>query len=273
MLLDRAGSGADDLQHRGYRVAMSDPLTAHGLTPFTDDVWLESEPVSILGMKLTATMTVVRLTDGGLLLHSPVPMTEKRLDALATLGRVTHLYAPNTFHHVWMGDWAREFPGACVHAPSALRKKRKDLRIDRAHDVDPPNDLKESFHEVHIDGFALEESVLLHRLSRTLVVADLVHNVGRPTDRWTTFYTKAMGFYDRVAISRMIRWTAFSNIKKASESLARLASHHFESLVVGHGLPLEHDAREAVFGAYEWMKDRGGLLLPGTSAPRRGFCG
>jgi hypothetical protein len=192
---------------------------------------------------------------------------------VASLGRVKHLYAPNTFHHLWVGQWAREFPDACVHGPSALRKKRKDLRIDRAHDVDPPSDLEEAFDEVHIDGFALEETVLVHRPSRMLVLADLVHNVGRPTDRWTRFYTKAMGFYDRVAISRMIRWTAFSNTPRARESLARLASLDFERMVVGHGSPLEHHAREAVVGAYEWMKERRGLLLPGTSAPQRGFCG
>jgi hypothetical protein len=236
-------------------------------------VWLANEPVGIVGMKLTATMTVVRLPGSGLLLHSPVAMTKARLAAVESLGTVTHVYAPNTFHHLWMGDWAREFPGACVHAPSALRKKRPDLRIDRAHDAEPPGELGEVFDEVHIDGFALEESVLVHRPSRTLVVADLVHNVGRPADRWTAFYTKAMGFYDRVAISRMIRWTAFSNMPAARESLERLASHGFERLVVGHGAPLEHDAREAVFGAYEWTRERRRLALPGAPTSRRGFCG
>jgi hypothetical protein len=236
-------------------------------------VWLAHEPVRIVGMKLMATMTVIRLPGSDLLLHSPVAMTPERIRRVASLGTVMHLYAPNTFHHAWMGDWAREFPGACVHGPSALRKKRPDLRIDRAHDVDSLGDLSEIFDEVHIDGFALEESVLVHRPSRTLVVADLVHNVGRPADRWTAFYTKAMGFYDRVAISRMIRWTAFSNTRAARESLERLAGESFDRLVVGHGSPVEHDARDAVFGAYEWLRERRRLLLPGASTSRRGYCG
>jgi hypothetical protein len=252
---------------------MSDRGPRQKLTAFTDEVWLASEPVSILGMKMTATMTVVRLPGERLLLHSPVAMTEKLLESVESLGKVTHLYAPNTFHHVWMGEWASAFPSACVHGPSALRKKRPDLRVDRAHDLDAPNELGEVFDEVHIDGFALEESVLVHRPSRTLVVADLVHNVGRPTDRWTAIYTKAMGFYDRVAISRMIRWTAFSDRGAARESLDRLAHHPFERLVVGHGSPLDQRAHEAVFGAYEWMREARRPLLPAARATRRGFCG
>lgn len=171
-----------------------------------------------------------------------------------------------------MGDWARQFPGACVHAPSALRKKRPELRIDRAHDVEPLGELADFFDEVHVDGFRLEESVLVHRPSRTLVVADLVHNVGRPRARWARFYTKAMGFYDRVALSRMLRWTAFSDTGAARASLERLASSHFERLVVGHGTPLESGAREALLGAYEWMRERH-LRLPSAPAPRRGYCG
>jgi hypothetical protein len=252
---------------------MSDRRSTPELRQFAEDVWLASDPVRIVGMKLTATMTVVRLPGSRLLLHSPVAMTQERRASVESLGTVTHLYAPNTFHHIWMAEWAREFPGACVHGPAALRKKCPELRIDRAHDLDPLSDLSEEFDEVHIDGFALEESVLVHRPSRTLVVADLVHNVGQPTDRWTAFYTKAMGFYDRVAISRMIRWTAFSDTQAARHSLERLASHSFERLVVGHGAPLEHDAREAVFGAYDWMQGRRWLLLPGATPSRRGFCG
>jgi hypothetical protein len=252
---------------------MSTLDVAEEFTQFTDDVWLTNEPVRIVGMKLTATMTVIRLPDSGLLLHSPVAMTKQRRGFVESLGTVTHLYAPNTFHHLWIGDWAREFRDACVHAPAALRKKRPDLRVDRAHDIDSPGALRESFDEVHVDGFALEESLLVHRASSMLVVADLVHNVGRPADKWTTFYSKAMGFYDRVAISRIIRWTAFSNTAATRKSIDRLADCNFERMVMGHGAPVDHDAREVVLAAYEWTRERRRLLLPRTPTSKRGYCG
>jgi hypothetical protein len=247
----------------------SDPV----LTKFGDGVWLASEPVRIVGMKLSATMAVVELPGSQLLLFSPVRMTAARRAAVEALGTVAHLYAPNTFHHVWAGAWAEAFPGARVHGPLALRAKRPDLRIDRAHDQEPPGELAESFDELHIDGFLLEESVLIHRPSRTLLVADLVHNIGRPPGLWTAAYSRAMGFYDRVAISRAIRWTAFTDSAAARRSLDRLASSSFERLVVGHGLPLEQGAREAVVGAYQWLRPNRVPLLPGARAPRSGFCG
>ncbi len=90
--------------------------------------------------------------------------------AWSLLGTVTHLYAPNTFHHLWVGDWARAFPGACVPRTLRARKKRPDLRIDRAHDVEPLGSLGATFDEVHIGGFALEEACsCIARLGRLVV--------------------------------------------------------------------------------------------------------
>ncbi|QRN95428.1 hypothetical protein JRI60_41225 [Archangium violaceum] len=43
--------------------------------------------MSALGMQLTSTMTVIRLGDGSLLLHSPVAMTPERRAAVEALGR------------------------------------------------------------------------------------------------------------------------------------------------------------------------------------------
>ncbi len=193
--------------------------------------------------------------------------------ALDALGTVTHLYAPNTFHHLWMGEWAGAFPRATVHAPAALRAKRPELRVDRAHDREGLGELREDFDEVHVDGFLLEETALVHRASRTLLVADLVHNVGRPNDTWTKLYTKVMGFYDRVALSRAIRWTAFRDPGAARESVARVLALPFDRLLVGHGEPVEHGARDALLDAYRWLRPRGRALLPTGAPPRRGYCG
>ncbi|HTU59729.1 MAG TPA: hypothetical protein VMF89_14860 [Polyangiales bacterium] len=243
------------------------------LTRFKDGVSLASEPVRVLGMRLTSTMTVLELAKSQLLLYSPVPLTEALRTEVEALGSVAHLYAPNTFHHAWIGEWARAFPQAQLHAPSALREKRPDLRIDRAHDREPCSAFDGAIDEVPIAGFLLAESVLVHRESKTLLVADLVHNIGRPDHGWTAFYSKAMGFYDRVAISRAIRWTAFKDKSAASESLARLVACEFDRLVVGHGAPLEHGARAAVLEAYAWLSARMLPRLPGAQQPKRGYCG
>jgi hypothetical protein len=62
-----------------------------------------------------------------------------------------------------------------------------------------------------------------------------------------------MGFYDRVALSRMIRWTAFSDRAAARRSLDELLAHPFDRIVVGHGAPLTASGPEALAAAYSWL--------------------
>jgi hypothetical protein len=180
-------------------------------------------------------------------------LTPERRAAIEALGPVAHLYAPNLFHHRWIGEWAAAFPSARLHGPVGLTKKRRDLRIDRVHSTAPEPAFAAVVDELRIDGFRLEESVLFYRPARTLVVADLVQNIGRPQHRWTKFYTQAMGFYDRVALSRMIRWTAFSDRAGARRSLDDVLALPFDRLIVGHGTPLATGGREALAAAYTWL--------------------
>ena len=222
------------------------------LTRVTEGVWIDTGPVSIVGMPFTTTMTALRVRDG-LLLHSPLPMTPARRAAVEALGPVTHLYAPNTFHHLWVGDWAAAFPRARLHAPRGLARKRPDLRIDRVHGDAPEPNFAGVIDEVSIAGFRLEECALVYRPARAAVVADLVHNIGRPQNAWTRTYAGAMGFYGRVALSRVIRWTGFSDRSAARHSLDAMLGHAFDHLVVGHGAPLASGAHDALAAAYEWL--------------------
>jgi hypothetical protein len=224
-----------------------------GLVQIAEGVWCDTAPVRNLGMHLTGTMTVLQLGNGSLLLHSPIPLTPERQAAVDALGKVDHLYAPNTYHHLSIGDWADAYPSARLHAPPGLAAKRPDLRIDRLHTAAPEPAFEGVIDELPIEGFLLEESVLFYRPSRTLVVADLVHNLGRPEHLWTRIYSGAMGFYDRVALSRMIRWIGFYDRGAARRSFDAVMACPFDRVVLGHGAPLLTGAREALAQAYTWL--------------------
>jgi len=224
------------------------------LTPVAEGVWTATAPVRIVGTRLTSTMTVLRLGDGGLLLHSPSELTPERREAVEALGTVAHLYAPNLFHHVRIGEWSAAFPSACVHAPEGLEKKRPDLRIDRRHGDDAEPAFAGVLDEVRVEGFRLGETVLFHRPSRTLVVADLVHNIGADHRGWKRLYARMMGFYDRVALSRALRATAFSDRAAARKCLDEILALPSKRIVVGHGAPVTDGAREALAAAYSWLQ-------------------
>jgi hypothetical protein len=223
------------------------------LIELTDGVWVAWDPVKILGTHLTTTMTLLRLADGSLLVHSPVSLTPARHAAVRSIGPVAHIYAPNLFHHLHAPGWVEAFPDARVHGPLGLEKKRPDLRLDRAPSSGTESGFSDTVDEIPIDGFRLRETALFHRPSKALVVADLVHNIGRPPGAWTRTYARMMGFYDRVALSRALRWTAFSDRKAARTSIDALLSLPIERIVVGHGAPLEQSPARALSEAFSWL--------------------
>ena len=228
--------------------------TAQELTPFADGVWVGVAPAKIVGMPLTTTMTVLRLKDGTLLLHSPTARTPDRLAAVRALGTVTHLYAPSLTHQRRIGEWAETFPDAMLHAPQGLVQKRPDLRIDRIHGEPLPPEMDGVVREFPIAGFRLEETVLLYEPARAMIVADLVHNIGRPPHRWTKIYAGLTGFYGRIAMSKVIRWTAISNRQAMRGSLDRVLAEDFDALIIGHGSHLHAGGKEALRDAYSWMR-------------------
>ena len=71
------------------------------LQSLTESVWHVAVPHAFMGLHVGARMTVVKLSSGGLLLHSPVPVDEPLAQELAALGEVTHIVCPNLFHHVF----------------------------------------------------------------------------------------------------------------------------------------------------------------------------
>jgi hypothetical protein len=151
-----------------------DPADDHQpLAPFADGIWVAAARLTYLGMRLTATMTVIRLPGGALLVCSPVALTGARRAEVDALGTVGHLYAPNLFHHVWIGDWAAAYPAARLHAPPGLARKHRGLRVDRTAGQAPEPAFAGAVDEIAVDGFRLRETALYHPASRTLVVTDL----------------------------------------------------------------------------------------------------
>jgi len=207
-----------------------------------------------MGLALTATMSVARMADGALLVHSPVPLTDDRRRQTDALGTVRHIYVPNLFHHRSLDAWSTAYPGARVHAPAGLARKHPGARVDRTIGETTEPAFAGAIDEIPIDGFRPRESAILHRASGTVIVADLVQNVGRPDHGWTAFYARAMGFHDRVALSRAIRWTGFDDRRAARRALDRVLALEFDRLVVGHGAPLPSGGKAALAAAYAWLR-------------------
>src|SRR5688572_29255671 len=93
------------------------------------DLWTDDDSIAIPGgVRLPVRMTIARLPRGGLVVHSPIALTDDRLKAIARLDAVEYLIAPSLLHHRFAGDWLQRFAGAKLYGAPGLERKRKDLQ-------------------------------------------------------------------------------------------------------------------------------------------------
>lgn len=223
------------------------------LRPLTDDLFVLDVPFRMAGMDLGGRMTVLRLPDGGLWLHSPVKLDEDKRKAVDAVGPVRFLVAPNTMHHLALGDWAAAYPSAKVLAPAGLRAKRKDLRIDV--ELSDMLDVGQSptVELLLAHGIPkLEEFAFLHRPSRTLLLTDLAFNIHESPSWLTRTYLKWSGAYGRLAPTKLLK----GMVKDRAALRAwrdRVLQWDFDRVVPCHGQVLERGGREALRDAFAWL--------------------
>ena len=69
-----------------------------------DGLWTVAAPLKALGLAIGTRMTIVRLANGELWLHSPIRPTAEIREAIDALGPVRYIVAPNLFHHMFAGE-------------------------------------------------------------------------------------------------------------------------------------------------------------------------
>lgn len=220
------------------------------LTRHADDLWTASAPTTFLGLHLGSRVTIARLPEGELWVHSPIPLDDALRSEVEALGKVRYVVAPNLFHHLHVAPWLSAWPEAELIANPELAGKRPDLRIARR--LDAPLPFADTLAPVAISGTLLGETVFVHRPSRTLVSADLIENFGTSDHLYTRVYLKASGLEHRAALSRVLR-PAFRDRPAARRSLDALLSMDFDRVVLAHGEVIEGGGPDALREAYRWL--------------------
>ena len=189
------------------------------LETIAQGVWSVPAPFKILGLiHLNGRMTIVRLRDGGLWIHSPVPINAKLQESIDALGPVRALVAPSRLHHMFVQPWKDAYPQAKIYAAKGLAKKRPDLSIDAVIEDTP---LWEEFHQKRIRGMpAVQEVLFLHRDSQTLITTDFLFYMPDASG-FTNFYAWLNGFKQRVSTPFIFR----SVIKDKTDFVAASAGH------------------------------------------------
>ena len=218
-----------------------------------NDLWAEAAPQSFFGLHLGTRMTVVRLRDGSLLVHSPIAMTPSLKAEVDAIGPVRHIVSPNVAHHLYAGEWQNAYPGALLHGAVGLGKRRKDLAIDLELRGETHADWGGDLATAFLDGTMLNETVFFHRSSRSLIVADVIENFETSAHWPTRAYLKLGGIHGRPGLSLPLR-LVFRDKKRARRSIDEVLGWDFDRIVLAHGDVIESGGRDVLRDAYTWLK-------------------
>jgi hypothetical protein len=216
------------------------------LTTVVDDrIWTWERPVWFGGVRLRARTTVVRLDDGGLLLHTPADAFAEQLRAL---GPVRWLVVPNCFHHLGTPAAAARFPEARVVGPASALQRNNALKLHV--DIRDLGTQVPELEALPLHGVPfLDETVLYHRPTQTLLGADLVVCAGAD-DHWSwRWAARITGCYQRVRVSPDVR-KKIPDKAAAARSIRAMLERPARRLIVGHAAVIEDDWRDRLTQAW-----------------------
>jgi len=217
-----------------------------------EEIWTEAQPLTLGGAEFGTRMTVIRVGDE-LVLHSPVRIDDALAEELDGLGRVRWIVAPNTFHHLFAGRAKARWPDADVLVAPGVEKKQKKLEVTGAMPDATPAAWS-GVLETHTVGGqpSVNETVLYHAPSRTLVLTDFLFNFNERGGWWTRAVLSMAGAMGGPKQSRLLRFVSKDRAAvKASRD--RMLEWDFERATVCHGDLIESDAKDAIAHATAWL--------------------
>lgn len=226
------------------------------LQELDQNLWVVPAPLRVFGLEVGTRMTVVRLHDGGLWLHSPVSLSNELRVALSDLGEVKAVVAPNCYHHLFVKQYVEVYPHVLLFGAPGLEKKRSDLTfhkiIDNHGEDIWASDLE---HLVTRGAPSMNEVVFFHPLSQTLLLTDICVNFPATNSFLLRLYRRYVQDYDaKFAMARLIKFMVRDR-KAFRASCELILQWDFNRVTVTHGQVLEAGGREAFRKAVGWVME------------------
>jgi hypothetical protein len=209
-------------------------------------VW---EVTGSLPFPLRRNMTIVRLSDGTLLLHSVIAMDEAGMAKLDALGTPSIMIVPHGGHRMDPPFFKARYPALKVVAPAAARAKIEEvIKVDAtSEEALPPIGVR--LHEVA--GFKHGE--LAYELDtsggKLLIVSDVLANDDNPPPGVGGWLMAKLGggIKGRLGVPRMMKMMMLKNKPAARASLAKLAElRDVTAITLAHGRSLTDGCGEAL---------------------------
>jgi hypothetical protein len=209
----------------------------------SDDVAVMSFPWRVLGIDFKRNVTLLRLSNGRVIVHSTAPFAEKDIAAMRAFGELAWLVDATLMHDTFAKEGRGALPDLPYLAPAGFAEASG---VSTSPLSPAPQEWVGEIDLIKIEGTRKNEHALFHRRSRTLVVADLFFSMPPETRGWPRFFARHFMRLPRLfGISAFFRLVI--NDRSAFEhSLNSLLELDFENLIVAHWEPIVRNAKSTV---------------------------
>ena len=146
------------------------------MKPVGKDIWVHEDAMRLAGTQLRLRMTIVKLENGGLWVHSPTKISPELKEKTEKLGKVSFIVGASNGHNSWLREWQEAFPDAVLYVSSGIPKKLKltnyKVLAESNEDIWHADLAREYMPGVPF----FNESVFLHKKTKSLIVTDLIQN-------------------------------------------------------------------------------------------------
>ena len=231
------------------------------LKPVAEGIWLVDGPaIRFYGMPFSTRMTVVRLDNGDIWLHSPTQLTEALAEAVVALGRVTHLVAPNWIHYAYVAEWQARFPEAVAWAAPGVQdraaKHGMEIRFDHDLGGNAEGPWRGQIKQMIVEGSKVHrEVVFFHRASRTLILTDLIENFERQhLPWWMRVAARLGGIVDpNGGMPRDMRMTFSGHKDQLRAAVERMIGWGPDRVILAHGRWYDRDGVAELRRAFRFV--------------------
>ena len=216
-----------------------------------NSLWHAQQPLTFGPFSITTRMTVIRLRDESLWIHSPISPTPILMEELKRIGTVRYVVAPNKSHHLFFLAFLKAYPSAEGFIAEGLEEKRQDL----AQFTQIP---REAPWAPEIRGFFIEglpilnETAWFHVDTGTLILTDLLFCFSDTNRGLTALASKLLGVHGKLGMSKTMKLMT-KNREALARSVSPLLSLPLQRVIVAHDQIIVEQAAAKLRQAFGWL--------------------
>ena len=216
-------------------------------------IWHVRQPLKFGPLQLTTRSTIVRLAGGEVWVHSPISPAPELLSAIAEIGPVKYVIAPNKSHHLFFLPFLQACCDAQGYIAPGLADKRPDLAVFPTIPSADCAPWAAELDSLFIDGLpVINETEWFHKPSGTLILTDLLFCFGDDNSWATRIAARLLGVYRRLAMSRSMK-LLIKDRAALSCCAQRILAWDVRRIVVAHGEIIDANAKQHLVEAFRHL--------------------